>query len=84
VSKVDVIFEKHMHDICPFRIGQRVRVASTYRNAEFFPDVYVVIGIRWELELGDGAVSIKLANYVNIEQGSGYVGKFLSNDLVPE
>ena len=84
MSKLDVIFEKHMHDICPFRIGQRVRVASTYRYAGFFPDVYVVIGIRWELELGDGSVSVRLANYVNIEQGSAYVGKFLSNDLVPE
>ena len=61
-----------------------MRVASTCRYVEFFPDVYVVIGLRWELELGDGTVSIKLANYVNIEQRSGYVGKFLSTDLVPE
>ena len=75
--------EKHMRDICPFRIGQRVRVAPTYRYASFFPDVYVVIGMRWEIELGGGAVSIKLANDANIEQGCGHVGKFRPDDLVP-
>ena len=75
--------EKHMHDICPFTIGQRVRVASTYRYASLFPDVYVVIGIRWEIELGDGTVSIKLAKDIHIAQGCGQVGKFLPDDLVP-
>jgi hypothetical protein len=75
--------EKHMHDICPFKIGQRVRVAPTYRYAAFFSEVYVVIGMRWEIELGDGSISIKIANDVNIEQACGHVGKFRPDDLVP-
>jgi hypothetical protein len=75
--------EKYLHHICPFKIGQRVRVTPTYRYAAFFPDEYIVIGIRWEIELGDGTVSIKLAKDIHIAQGCGQVGKFHCDDLMP-
>jgi hypothetical protein len=82
-AQLQLIADRHRLS-CPSNVRlKRQHTGLIGATAEGMMLRYVVIGIRWEIELEDGTVSIKLAKDIHIAQGCGQVGKFLPDDLVP-
>lgn len=75
---------KHLMDVCPFRVGQTVRVrqgSDAWRSD--WRGVYVITGIRWEYQRANGQLSIELATDDEIERGYGATDDFRVDDLEP-
>lgn len=76
--------EKLMHDICPFRIGQRVRVSPNYKFEEWLDGVFVVVSLDWEYQKGDGhPINIGIASDDEITARLGATDGFSPDDLIP-
>jgi hypothetical protein len=72
------------HDICPYRVGSRVRVAETNEYAKEWPGIYVVTCIRWEFQKGDGtAINISIASDLELQAKNGDTDGWSSDDLLP-
>lgn len=75
---------KLMHEVCPYRIGSRVRVAPTNPYASEWRDTYAVVGIAWEYQKGDGhGINISIAHDNDIEGRYGCTDGWKVADLVP-
>lgn len=75
--------EKFLHDVVPFRIGSKVRVTERAKYAADWPGVYVVVGLTWEYQRGDGRVNIAIAADDEIEHGLGSTDGWTVDDLAP-
>lgn len=79
-------FGKHMHDVCPFRIGSRVRVKQDANSMwkSDWPNVYVVTGLHWDYQRGAGHdINVTLATDDEIENNLGDTDGFKVDDLEP-
>lgn len=73
-----------MHEVCPFRIGSRVKINPDYTHAKDWPGNYAVVGIRWDYQHGDGhGVGIDIASDEEITHRNGCTGPFKITDLLP-
>jgi hypothetical protein len=71
-----------LHDICPFRIGSRVRVKDGHKYASEWPGNYAVTGIRWDYQRGDGtALNISIASDLEIQARNGDTDGWSPDDL---
>lgn len=73
----------HMHDIVPFRIGQKVRIKPDPFRDKYWSGEWVVVGIVWEYQKGNGSVNIWIASHHDIEHGFGATDGFSVDDLEP-
>jgi len=81
-SKMEI--QRHMHEICPFRVGQRVTVKpGNGWLMDWVKGEWVVVGIQWEYQCGDGRVNIAIASDDEIEHGHGATDGFRPDDLMP-
>jgi len=67
--------------VCPFQIGQRVRVRETAQYASDFPDDAYVVGIVWEYQKLPARYNIWLANAGEIAGGLGATDGWRPEDL---
>lgn len=73
-----------MHEVCPFRIGSRVKIAPTNEYASEWPGSYAVVGIRWEYNRGDGhGINIEIASDQDIGRRHGGTDGWCISDLLP-
>lgn len=77
------MIERHLIDICPFRLGQRVRVNDKYIYHNEWHGVFVITGMRWEYQKANGQINIEIASDDEIERGYGSTDGFSPNDLEP-
>jgi hypothetical protein len=72
------------HEICPFRIGSRVAVAPTNQFAGEWRGKYIVTGIRWEYQIGEGTgINISIAHPDDIAGRYGDTDGWRVDDLIP-
>ena len=78
--------EKHLIEICPFRLGQSVRIKPDpfggWQN-DWTGYTMVIVGMRWEYQRGEGKINIELASDSEIERGFGATDGFSVDDLEP-
>lgn len=73
-----------MHQICPYRIGSRVKIAPDNEYAKDWPGNYAVVGIRWEYNRGDGhGINIEIASDTDIAARHGSTDGWSPDDLLP-
>jgi hypothetical protein len=73
-----------MRDICPFRVGNKVRIKDTVPFAAEWRGVHIVTGIRWEYRKGDGAgINISIASEEEMVAGRGDTDGWSPDDLMP-
>lgn len=77
-------FQRHMVDICPFRVGQRVTVkpGAGWRT-DWINGEWIIVGIRWDYQRGDGRIDITIASDDEIAHGRGASDGFRPVDLLP-
>ena len=46
-----------MRDICPWKIGDTVVVKRSHQYADDFRGVWIITGMRWEYQRGDGKIT---------------------------
>lgn len=76
---------RHMHEICPFRIGSRVRVKQDSRAwTSDWQGIFVIVLIEWDYRRGRGdGINIGIASDDEIEHRLGYTDDFHVDDLEP-
>jgi hypothetical protein len=75
---------KLSHEICPYRIGSRVRVSGTSEYAGDWPDTYAVVSITWDYQKGDGhGINIAIAHDNDIVGRYGSTDGWSPDDLIP-
>ena len=74
---------KQMIEICPWRIGQRVTVKSSHKYAEDFRGVWVITGLRWEYQRGNGQINVEIACDDDIQRGCGATDGWSVDDFNP-
>jgi hypothetical protein len=73
-----------MHEICPFRIGSRVKINPEHGLALDWPGNYAVVGIAWEYQKGDGTgINISIADDDEIAARDGSTDGWSPDDLLP-
>jgi hypothetical protein len=73
-----------MMQVCPFRVGHRVTVSPTFKYAADYPGEYVIVGMVWEYQHGDGHdVNIWISSDEEIIRRDGSTDGFSANDLLP-
>lgn len=73
-----------MHEICPYRIGSRVKINPACQFAESWPGSYAVVGIMWEYDRGDGTgINIAIADDHTIARRNGSTDGWKVEDLLP-
>lgn len=75
--------QNFMHDIVPFRIGSKVKVSPNYKFAGDWPGTYIVVGLEWKYQRGDGLINISIASDEEIEHGHGSTDGWTVDDLLP-
>ena|ERR1700723_3412349 len=76
--------QRHLVDICPFRVGQRVTVKpGNGWRMDWIGGEWVIVGITWEYQRGDGRLNIAIASDDEIEHGHGASDGFRPDDLLP-
>jgi len=77
-------FQRLMYEICPFRIGNRVRVSPTYKYSNEWPDTYIVTGVRWAYQKGTGElIDISIASEEEIIERRSDTDGWRPDDLLP-
>jgi hypothetical protein len=72
------------HDICPYRIGSRVKVHPAHKFAADWDGNYAVVGITWEYQKGAGnGINIAIAHDQDIEHRNGSADGWSPTDLIP-
>lgn len=72
------------HNIVPYRIGSRVRVSQGYRFAADWPGTYIIVGMTWEYQRGDGyGINIAIASEDEIVSRLGSTDGWKPEDLLP-
>lgn len=75
---------KLMHDICPFRIGSRVKVSPTNKFASDWPGTYAVVMTEWTYKVGAGhGINIGIASDDDITNRNGWTDGWSPDDLLP-
>jgi hypothetical protein len=74
---------RQMVEICPWRIGSRVTVKQGHVYATDFPGVWVVVGLRWEYQRGDGHINVEIASDSEIQRGAGATDGWSVDDFEP-
>jgi hypothetical protein len=77
-------FRRLFVEICPYRIGSRVKVSPTNQYAGEWPDTYVVVGIFWDYQKGAGHdINIAIASDDDIIRRYGSTDGWTPSDLMP-
>lgn len=77
-------FIKLFAKVCPYRIGSKVRVSPDHKLAADWPETFVVVGVRWNYQSGDGhEIEIDIATDDEIIRRHGPTGPWRVEDLVP-
>lgn len=72
------------HEVCPYRIGSRVKIAPTHVCVADWPADYTVVAIMWEYQKGDGTgVNIAIASDDEIKHRNGWTDGWKIDDLLP-
>jgi hypothetical protein len=71
INKMAYDIMRQMVEICPWRIGQRVTVKSSHKYVRDFPGVWVITGLRWECQRGNGEINVEIACDDDIQHGHG-------------
>ena len=75
---------KHMHELVPFRIGHAVKINPAFRYADDWKGTFVVVGLQWDYQKGDGTgINISIASDEEIEGRYGWTDGFTVDDLLP-
>lgn len=82
--KTETIASLLFHDICPYRIGSRVRINPKNIYASEWPDNYAVVGITWDYQRGDGhSINLAIAHDNDIIGRYGSTDGWSPDDLIP-
>lgn len=72
------------HEICPYRIGSRVRINPKNKYASEWLGNYAVVGITWDYQKGDGlSINIAIASDDEISGRQGSTDGWSPDDLIP-
>jgi len=72
------------HEICPFRVGDRVAIKRSHKFAGDWPEPLNVASVTWEYWKGDGTeINIGLALDDDLEHGHGITDGWRPDDLEP-
>jgi len=82
MGEVTAEWHRLMIEICPYRVGQRVKVSPDCKYASEWPDEYVITGIRWDYRDGS-SVNISIAHDDEIIKRYGDTDGFRPHDLLP-
>lgn len=75
---------KLMHDICPLRIGQRVKASPTNKYRDEWCETYVVTMIAWDYQHGAGhGINIGIASGDEIINRYGMTDGWSPDDWLP-
>lgn len=74
--------QRLMHDVCPLKIGDLVKVSPKCRYAADWPGTYIVTGMRWEYQRRAGAINLAIAAEDEIVRGDGETDGFSVDDLI--
>lgn len=77
------MIDKFMREICPYRIGQRVRIKPDTRFATDWTGVYAVVGLVWKYTGEVGHVDVWLASDDDIRRGVGPTDGWSLGELEP-
>jgi|KBSMisStandDraft_5_1062788.scaffolds.fasta_scaffold6421170_1 hypothetical protein len=72
-----------MRDICPWKIGDTVVVKRSHQYADDFRGVWIITGMRWEYQRGDGKINIEIASENEILHGHGATDCWSVDDFEP-
>lgn len=73
-----------MHEVCPYRIGSRVKINPANKYASEWPGNYAVVGITWEYQRGDGyGINVAIASDDEISARHGSTDGWRVGDLLP-
>ncbi|ARQ95390.1 hypothetical protein [Bradyrhizobium phage BDU-MI-1] len=73
---------RQMIQICPFRMGSRVRVRPEAKYGADWPGEYVIVSMVWEYQ-HTHEINIGIASDEEIRKGYGYTDGFNVDDLEP-
>lgn len=77
-------FMRLFMDVCPHRVGKRVKVSPKYQYAAEWPGTYIVVAIRWAYQNSDGhEIEIDIASEEEIIKRHGSTGPWKADDLLP-
>lgn len=72
------------HEVCPYRIGSRVKIHPDNKFAGEWKDTYAVVGITWDYQKGDGTgINIAIAHDNDIKGRYGSTDGWRIDDLMP-
>lgn len=70
-------------ETCSLRVGDAVTVSPLAKYAVEWPDTYIVTGVRWEYQSGDGKrINIAIAHQTDIGERYGDTDGWRVADLV--
>jgi hypothetical protein len=73
-----------MMEVSPYKVGHRVKLAPTCEYASEWPDTYIIVGIDWDYQRGDGhGINISIASEEEIVARHGSTDGFRPHDLLP-
>lgn len=73
-----------MHDVCPYRIGSRVKVSPKNKFAAEWPGNYAVVMIEWDYQKHPyTGINIAIAHDDEIKDRHGWTDGFTPDDLLP-
>lgn len=71
-------------EVCPFRVGHRVRVKDSYLHAGDWRGEYVIVSLTWEYQKGDGHdINVGIASDDEIINRHGWTDGFKVKDIEP-
>jgi hypothetical protein len=69
---------------CPFVLGQRVTVSPRFTYAEDWPGEYLITGVTWNYQEGNGqGINIWIAHPDDVKGRYGSTDGFSVDDLLP-
>lgn len=76
--------QRLMHDICPHRIGSRVKVAPSNQYSAEWPGTYIVVMVAWNYqEYPYHGINIGIASEDDVVGRYGSTDGFTPDDLLP-
>lgn len=75
---------RQMVEVCPLRIGMRVRMWPDAKYADEWPGEYVVVSLTWEYQKGAGhSINVGIASDEDIVHRCGCTDGFSVYDFMP-
>lgn len=73
-----------MHNICPYRIGSRVKVKPEHKYAAEWNGTYIVVMISWNYQDRDGdGINIGIISQEELLARYGWSDGWSPDDLLP-